>query len=248
MTALAALPDSFASTRDALQRVAVHIVARARVQATGRFGLRPTVGGFGTPEFGDRVTRVRVAGGLLVRETGGADGATSVAVAIDGSSLADLAAVAGVDLTEALDVGHDTPPLGDTSEPLAVDAGSAASLADWYAVVAGALDRAVAELGADAAPTTAQLWPEHFDVALDVAATADRRTNLGGSPGDGFHAAPYAYVGPWTDDRPDDRRDDRSFWNAPFGAVLGYEHLVGDGDAADRITEFFLDGVRRLAG
>jgi hypothetical protein len=248
MTVLAALPDSFASTRDALQRVAVHILARARVQATGRFGLRPTVGGFGTPEFGDRVTRVRVAGALLVCETGGTDGATSVAAAIDGASLADLATVAGVDLAEPLDVGHDTPPLGDADETLAVDAAAAASLADWYAVVAGALDRAVAELGADASPTTTQLWPEHFDVALDVAATADRRINLGGSPGDGFHAAPYAYVGPWTSDWTSDRPGDQAFWNAPFGAVLGYEHLVGDGDAVARITEFFLEGVRRLTG
>jgi hypothetical protein len=244
MTVLAALPDSFTATRDTLQRVAVHIVARARVQATGRFGLRATVGGFGTPEFGDRITRVRVAGALLVCERGGAEGATSAAVPIDGSSLGDLARFADVDLAEGLDVGHDTPPVGDASEMLAVDAAAAASLADWYAAVAAALDRVVAELGADSAPTMPQLWPEHFDVALDVAATAERRANLGGSPGDGFHAAPYAYVGPWTDDRP----GDEAFWNAPFGAVLGYEQLVGDADAVARVAEFFLDGIRRLAG
>ncbi|MFW2334710.1 MAG: hypothetical protein ACN4IE_13025, partial [Ilumatobacter sp.] len=97
---------------------------------------------------------------------------------------------------------------------------------------------------AEASPTLIQVWPEHFDVALDAAATPDRRANLGGSPGDGFHAEPYAYVGPWTDDRP----GDAAFWNAPFGAVLGYDDLVGDDDPVTTLAAFFLDGMRRLAG
>ena len=69
MQLLATSSTTYASTRDALQRVAVHIVARARQQATGRFGLRVTAGGFGTPDFGDDLTRVRVSsGGVLVAE------------------------------------------------------------------------------------------------------------------------------------------------------------------------------------
>ncbi len=244
MTPLAPLPESFAATRDALQRVAVHIVARARSQATGRFGLRAVVGGFGTPEFGDDVVRVRVSGALIVRETGGADGATSAAMSIDGASLTELAALAKVDLDADLDVGHDTPPLGDAAEVLSADTAAATVLASWYGVVATALDRVIEQLPADASPTMIQLWPEHFDVALDAAATADRRANLGGSPGDGFQAQPYAYVGPWTEDRP----GDKSFWNAPFGAVLVYDDLVGDADPVAALTAFFLDGIRRLAG
>lgn len=238
------LPGTFAATRDALQRVAVHIVARARSQATGRFGLRVTAGGFGTPEFGDDLTRVRVSGGLLVRESGGTDGATSTAVPIDGADLTELAVVAGVDLAAELDVGHDTPPLGSTTERLAVDEAAASALADWYAVTATALDRAVAELGPTSSPTMVQLWPEHFDAAIDVAALPDRRANLGGSPGDGFHDTPYLYVGPWTDHRPGDQQ----FWNAPFGAVLGYGELVGQPDPVAVATEFFVRGVRQLAG
>ena len=244
MNTLPALPDSFAATRQELQVVAVHIVARARSQATGRFGLRPTVGGFGTPEFGVDVTRVRVAGTMLVRESGGTAGATSSVVSIDGATIEGLATVAGVDLDADLDVGHDTPPLGDVARPLVVDGEAASALASWYALVALCLDRAVLELPDTAAPTMIQLWPEHFDVALDAAATADRRVNLGGSPGDGFHDQPYAYVGPWTDDRP----GDPTFWNAPFGAVLGYDRLVGSPDPATALTEFYLDGMRRLAG
>lgn len=244
MTRLSALPDTYSATRDALQRVAVHIVARARDQATGRFGLRVTVAGFGTPEFGDDVVRVRVSGATLVRETGGTDGATSTAATIDGSTLADLARLARVDLDADLDVGHDTPPLGDVTEVLSVDDASASALAAWYDTVGTALDRVVERLPATATPSLVQLWPEHFDVALDAGATPERRANLGGSPGDGFHDEPYAYVGPWTDDRP----GDASFWNAPFGAVLTYGDLVGSDDPVAVLTEFFLDGMRRLAG
>ena len=54
--------------RHALHQVAVHVIARARQQATGRFSLRITPGGFGTPEFGPDSKRVRVAGGSLVVE------------------------------------------------------------------------------------------------------------------------------------------------------------------------------------
>lgn len=242
MTKLVALPDSYVATRDTLQRVAVHIVARARSQGTGRFGLRVTVGGFGTPEFGDDVVRVRVSGGLLVRETAGPGGATSTAAVIDGATLAGLAEVAQVDLWSDLDVGHDTPPLGDADEVLRVDDDSAQALADWYAAVAVALDRAADRLGDEATPTAVQLWPEHFDVALDAAA-AERRANLGGSPGDSFASAPYAYVGPWTDDRP----GDPEFWNAPFGAVLGYDAVAAAGDPVGALTAFFVDGMQRLA-
>src|SRR5438093_1388828 len=39
-------------TRGALQRVATHVLARARFLSTGKFGLRATPGGFGTPAFG----------------------------------------------------------------------------------------------------------------------------------------------------------------------------------------------------
>lgn len=237
------LPDSFADTRDTLQRVAVHIVARSRQQATGRFGLRVTPGGFGTPEFGDDLTRARVAGGLLIRESGGTAASASAAVGIDGSSLAGLAVFAGVDLGAELGVGHDTPPVGDVDELLIVDRVAAEVLGDWFGLAAAALDAVVATAPPAAAPTLTQLWPEHFDVALDLEAAPGRRVNLGGSPGDGFHADPYLYVGPWTSDRP----GDPAFWNAPFGAVLGYQDLHQAGDPVAVATAFLRRGIEHLA-
>lgn len=241
------LPDHFADTRDTLQRVAVHVVARARSRATGRFGLRVTSGGFGTPSFGDAVERIRTSRGLLVRESAGTSGTSTAAVAIDGSTLAELAAFAGVDLDTALDVGHDTPDPGDVGARLAVDERSARALSAWYTVVAEALDAVAAERP-DSSPSAVQLWPEHFDVAMDVAFdVADpgtRRANLGGSPGDGFHAEPYLYVGPWTDDRP----GEPSFWNAPFGAVAGYSVVARADDPVAAATAFFSQGLDRLGG
>jgi hypothetical protein len=241
------LPDTFSTTRDELQRVAVHIVARARQQATGRFGLRVTSGGFGTPSFGDDVRRVRLSRDLLVVETAGTDGSSTAATPIAGSSLATLAATAGVDLAADLDVGHDTPPLGDAATPLVVDVVAVRALSAWYTVVGEALDAFVAARPGSS-PSAIQLWPEHFDVALDAAydpeAPDERRVNLGGSPGDDGHARPYLYVGPWTADRP----GDAAYWNAPFGAVLGYDELVAASDPVDAAADFFVDGFDRLAG
>lgn len=240
-------PDTFADTRDTLHRVAVHVVARARQQATGRFGLRVTSGGFGTPTFGEQVRRVRLSRGLLVVETAGKDHADTQAMPIDGATLAELAAFAEVDLDADLDVGHDTPPVGDGDAPLSIDVRAARALSGWYTVVGEALD-AVAAARPAASASAIQLWPEHFDVALDaafdVASPGDRRVNLGGAPGDGFHAAPYLYVGPWTDDRPGNDR----FWNAPFGAVLGFDEVRAADDPVDAAAEFFLRGYDRLAG
>ena len=45
-----ALPDRYESARGQVQRVVVHVVARARHQAVGRFGLVPTPGGVGGVE------------------------------------------------------------------------------------------------------------------------------------------------------------------------------------------------------
>ncbi len=215
------------TTTEGLRRVAVHVVARARQQATGRFSLRVTSGGFGTPEFGPDARRVRIAGTTLIVESD-APGRAAVATApIVGSTLRQLAEVAGVDLDAALDVGHDTPPLGDVDAEIRLDASVVARTVEWYRVVAAALDRVAAELPASADPSLARLWPEHFDVALDAAETSAVRVNLGGSPGDSYSVAPYLYVGPWTAERP----GDPSFWNADFGAA----YLRSELDSADLV-------------
>jgi hypothetical protein len=231
------------STRVTLQRVAVHIVARARIEATGRFSLRITPGGFGTPELGSDGRRVRVSGGHLVVESDAPGAARSSSTPIEGATLGGLAAFAGVDLDDPIDVGHDTPPVGDPTTPLALDHAHAAAIAEWYLAVAAMLDGVAAAIPA-AGVTLPRLWPEHFDLAFDAEARPGVRVNLGGSPGDGFSDEPYLYVAPWTADRP----GDPAFWNAPFGATLTRRQLGTD--LADRTTAgtaFLLDGYGRLA-
>jgi hypothetical protein len=225
-----------------LHQVAVHIVARARQQATGRFSLRITPGGFGTPEFGADSRRVRVAGGSLLAESDAAPSPTVAARAIHGASLRELAELAAVDLTRPIDVGRDTPELGDADAPLALDAVEAADVASWFGVVAAALDRVVEAVPAAGRPTLARLWPEHFDASIDVAARSDLRVNLGGSPGDSYVGQPYLYVGPFTAERP----GDEAFWNAPFGAARTRAELDPN-DPVGSAASFLLDGFRRLA-
>ena len=52
---------------------------------------------------------------------------------------------------------------------------------------------------ASAAPSRVQIWPEHFDAALELGAEdAGVRAAYGCSPGDETHPEPYLYVTPWT--------------------------------------------------
>jgi hypothetical protein len=229
------------STRETLHRVAVHIVARARVQATGRFSLRVTPGGFGTPEFGTDSRRVRVSGTTLVIESDAQGAPRAQAIEIDGATLGTLAAFAGVDLDDPIDVGSDTTPLGDVDAPLTLDHDTARALAGWYARVNVALDVIITRLAAGGVATPVRLWPEHFDVAIDVLARPGQRVNLGGSPGDSFSSEPYLYVGPFTAERPGD--DD--YWNTPFGAALAASDVQGDDPVAGAV-EFLLEGVQRF--
>jgi hypothetical protein len=239
--------QTYHETLDTLRRIATHVAARAQHAHTGRIGLRPSPGGFATTEHGPDSARLRVSDGLLVSEARTPTGTQSRVVAIDGRSLAQLAEFAGVDLMTELSVGHDTPVLGDVDAPLSVDPGAARVIAEWLGLAAQTLDHVVAQ-APGASPTLAQLWPEHFDVALDLAFDAsspgERRVNLGGSPGDEFHASPYLYVGPWTPDRP----GHPAYWNAPFGAVLGLDHVRSAADPVATAVGFFRTGLGLLAG
>src|SRR4051794_13983431 len=123
----AALPDHFGTTRLAARRIGAHIMSRVRKVATGRIDLTPFPGGFGTPSFGPEHVVLRVSGDLLIVERTGAT-ATTRSFPVNGATMAELADVAGADLSVDLDVGHDTPALGDVDEPLTFDAASATLL------------------------------------------------------------------------------------------------------------------------
>ena len=230
---------SYTSTRQGLHRVAAHILSRRRFDVSGRFGLRAGPGGIATPSFGDGPETIRVAGTTLVRETGG----TATYAPLTGSTLRELAAFSGVGLDGAFCVGDQTPAVGEVDVPLDVDPGALAVIAHWYDLGWRVLDAVVAELPAQAAPATIQLWPEHFDAATNVGLASGEGVNLGFSPGDAYEADPYAYVGPWSSRRP----GDPAFWNAPFGAVLRRADVLASADPAASARGFLRAGLAQAS-
>ena len=99
------LPDTYGATRDALQRVATHVLARRRFELCGKLGLRATPGGFGTPACGQDHEVIRLSGTALVRETTGPAAATT-SLDLRAASLADAAALVGVDLVQPFEGGR----------------------------------------------------------------------------------------------------------------------------------------------
>jgi hypothetical protein len=216
---LAALPDGFAETRASLHQLAGSVVSPAREAATGKIGLRWTLGGFGTPFFGED-EQVRVDGTALVHQSAGRCKAAPI------TTLAEAASIVGVD--------------GPTSDaPLAIDERSAFAVGDWFGYAWSVLEELRSEVGDDATPSRVQLWPEHFDAAFDAAAPGGTRANFGCSPGDEAEPSPYCYIGPWAPQEGD-------FWNASFGAVLRYADLVDADDQRSRALAFFREGLSLL--
>lgn len=240
------LVEDWPAQRNTLQRIATHVVAQAQQRATGHFALMPLPGGFGTPQFGDDRHRVRMAGGSMFVETaraergGETDAATTVHM-VAGSTIRDLCAAAGFEADPRFRVGDDTPELGDLDEMLFLESAATTVLGDWYALGQRAMDMALASFP-DPQASVVRLWPEHFDVGVDLAARPDRRVNLGAAAGDSFHQEPYLYVGPWGDERP----GPDEFWNAPFGATLGFADLDVAENPLATAAEFFIHSIAYL--
>lgn len=224
------LPDDFATTVASLHRVAELIVAPAR-KPDNEIALQATPGGFGTPAFehdGD-THQVRVEGVELVHAEGVAERRAPL------SSLTDAAEV----VAELLPSAAELDP-----EPLSVDPAAAAALGDWYAFANAVLGRLSAGAGLADDPSAAILWPEHFDLAIELGdETAAARANYGASPGDGNHPEPYLYVGPWSAEVSGELWQAKGF----SGAELGYADLVSVGDQAAVALGFFRSRKDALA-
>jgi len=75
-----------------------------------------------------------------------------------------------------------------------VDAASVRALADVFGFATNVLEVLRAELPAAAQAGRVQLWPEHFDVGLDLRSPGGEELVAGVSPGDEHFADPYVYV------------------------------------------------------
>jgi hypothetical protein len=95
-----------------------------------------------------------------------------------------------------------------------------------------------------------QLWPEHFDLAVEIGAErAGARAGYGASPGDDEHAEPYLYVAPWGDVS---EREELFQASAFKGAELPYRELLRAADARsghaqrERALAFFNERLTAL--
>jgi hypothetical protein len=122
------------------------------------------------------------------------------------------------------------------NEPIDVDAQAARQLADVFGFAASVLEELRAAAGEDLEPSRVQLWPEHFDMSVELGAEeAGRRAGYGVSPGDADHPEPYAYVVPWREQPPG------GLWQASgfAGAELTYSDLLLASDQRALALSFF---------
>ena len=129
---LSKLPPRFAVTRNALHQVAERLMKPARENANGKFGLRFTRGGFGTPFFGDDA-QVRVEHGELVVQIGVSERRVHIASMRGAADLLGSLLPADIAFEEA---------------PLEIDRASATALGDWFGFATSVLE----ELRAEAQP------------------------------------------------------------------------------------------------
>lgn len=191
------------ATRTSLHAVAEQVLAGPQYRESGTIRLRVVPGGFAQVKG-----PLRIEGSeLLVSDR---------RVPLVGT-IADIAAAAGVEAGVPEGLYSDHAEFG-ADEELAVDPAAAGVLAEWFA-------RGDAGLRAFAAEEPV-IWPEHFDLAI-----SSGEVNYGVSPGDGGHAGPYAYVGPWTP-------REGEFWNASFGARRTAEEVPD----AEALAAFFAAG------
>ena len=132
-------------------------------------------------------------------------------------------------------------------EPIdGVDAAASRALGAWYAFGDAALEQLRAEADPGEDPSIVQLWPEHFDIAIEMGDEARQaRANYGLSPGDEDHPEPYAYVGPWVAERASG-----PLWNARgfTGAELPYAGLLAAADQRRELLDFFREHRDFLRG
>jgi len=224
---LGTIPPSFAHTRGALHRLAERVISPARAHANGKIGLRFTRGGFGTPFFAEDV-QLRVAGEELIVQTGERERSERI------TTLAQAAAHVGPELL---------PETIADRNPLEVDRSASELLGDWFGFAASVLEELRSGVGDDLEPSRVQLWPEHFDLAVEIGVERDgQRAGYGASPGDELHPEPYLYVVPWGELPPGELWQSTAF----RGAELPYAALLSAEDQHAAALRFFADRLAAL--
>jgi hypothetical protein len=131
----------------------------------------------------------------------------------------------------------------ESREPIeGADPEAGRALGEFYGFACSVLEEVRAEL-ADEEPSLVQLWPEHFDIAVEIGRDSKgERANYGASPGDAEHPEPYLYVGPWS------AEPEGPLWNARAfnGAELSYSELLEAPDQRRLALDFMRERSRAL--
>jgi hypothetical protein len=228
---LPAPPPDLAATTRSLHAVAAQVMAPWRRRHQDRIGLRWTLGGFGTPFVpGDRQLRVE-DGHLVLQEPAGVRSVPLHSLAACAALAADTGPAEGGTVGGT---GPTAPGGVDPDRVLEVDPAGAGWLGRWL----GFGTRVLEELRVgepDVDRRRVQLWPEHFDVAVDLGDGLARAT-FGLSPGDDEHDGPYLYVAAWEPGRLDGTaRRDPAF----NGVSLPVAELLRVAEQLDAARAFF---------
>jgi len=221
------VPPNLTETRQGLHALARRVIGPVRERANEQCGLRWTRGGFGTPLFGADA-QVRVEYGDLVvqsrfRERRGRIG-----------MLADAAELIGFDLNGETEV---------EAAPLTIDPFAARFIGEFLGFATNVLEQLRADVPADYEPSRLELWPNTFDLMVEVGMEhAGRRAAFGASLGDRHHDDPYLFVTPL------DVRPTGELWQADTfsGAELTYRELRAAPDQRACALDFLRSRVEAL--
>lgn len=220
-------------TREGLHELAEQVLAADLYRHTGRIGLRSAPGAIVTPNvIVDGIARqVRIEGTQFVVMAG------EERIAVPITTVADVAAL--LDLTPGAPPVYEAATRSDPDRELDLDPGSVSLITEWYAFGDEALERFVAEHVADVFGP-AQLWPEHFDLAVHARDDGRGEVVLGVSPGDAVDPEPYAYVA-WQGFSDASEVVDPNWWNRPWGRHAP----AGSFDTTDDLVAFYEEGWRQ---
>jgi hypothetical protein len=232
------IPAALTETRESFHQLAFFVLAPARHRSNSKLGLRFTTGGFGTPFYGDDM-QVRVDGLDLVVQQG------SRAERQPLTTIRRACQAVGIPYqTDWFPGFRDQLTPGNPDDPLPLESEAAAAVTAWFGFATAVLEELRATAPLSQLPSRVQLWPEHFDLAIELGdSDARTRASFGASPGDEHHPAPYLYVSAWGE-------IDRaiSFWNDSHfnGASLAYDDLVKADDQRRVAFEFYREAQEAL--
>jgi hypothetical protein len=231
---LPALPATFSQTRIALHTFAEHVIAPARHASNGKIGLRFTRRGFGTPFFGAD-QQARIEGVELVLQSEDSERRAPL------TTIEEAARQIGIAPGAPTDVYAPTTAM-EPDKRFEIDPEAAVLVGDWFGFATSVLEQLRSECPVDDNPSRVQIWPEHFDIALDAGdEVAGNRAGFGASLGDDAHPEPYLYVTPWV------HQEDAWWSDGDFGgARLDYQDLLDASDQRATALDFYRASYTKL--